>query len=290
MRSAKIGLTDGSAGLTAGRFRVGAAGAGVALVVALTGTQVVATATTERAMRHSPAAQLRAGHVIVSRRGSGLPADVAEAARRIPGVRVTPIATTGVYLLDHGLTHDEEAWNVVGVSGDHRPALALDVTACSLSAVRRDTIAVSRTVAFYGHVGVGSVVHARLADGTAARLRIGAVYRHGSGFGDLVLPGGLARTHEVARVDHAVLITGAHSPAAMRALHVLAAGLGVGVLVTAICFAGVGHDRTAGPLTVPGDQAALVLGGATLLGVCGQLIPAMLARRTRPATLVERAG
>ncbi|HEY3773949.1 MAG TPA: FtsX-like permease family protein [Solirubrobacteraceae bacterium] len=357
-------------GLTAGRFRIGAAGAAVALVVALTGTQVVATATTERGMRRSAAAQLRAGHVIVSRTGSGLPANVAAAARRVPRVRVTSIVSTSVYLLDHGLTNDEDAWNAVGVSGEDRRALALDVTAGSLSAVRGDTIAVSRIVASYGHVGVGSVVHARLADGTAARLRIGAVYRHASGLGDLVLPGALAWAHEVARVDHAVLITGAHSAAAVRALHAIAAGtpgatvlsraaflaqlragdrqeaaaqwvidalmlfvavlaafntgaiaaaerrgelglarlagatggqlrrtvvaeallataagLAVGVLVTVICFAGVGHDPTAGPLIVPGGQAALVLGGATLLGVCGQLVPALLARRTRPAAL-----
>jgi putative ABC transport system permease protein len=256
------------------------------------------------------------------------------------------------------------------VSGDHRGALALGLSAGSLSAVRGDTIAVSRTVAFYGHVGVGSVLHVRLADGTAARLRIGAVYRHGSGLGDLVLPAWLARNHETARLDHAVLITGAHTPAAVRALRAIAArtpgasvadrgrflaqlragdrqdtaapwvidalmlfvavlaafntgaiaaaerrgelglarlagasdgqltrtviaeallataaGLIAGGLVTAACFAGVGHDPTAGSLVVPGRQAALVLGGATLLGVCGQLIPALLARRPRPAAL-----
>jgi putative ABC transport system permease protein len=357
-------------GLTAGRFRVGAAGAAVALVVALTGTQVVATATTQRGMRRSAEAQLRAGHVIVSRSAGGLPATVAEAARRIPGVGVTSIATTSVYLLDHGLTNDDDAWNALGVPSGRDGALALDVTAGSLSTVRGDTIAVSRIIASYGHVGVGSVVHARLADGTGTRLRIGAVYRHGSGLGDLVLPAALARTHAVARVDHAVLITRAHSPAAVRALHAIAgrtpgaavlsrtgflarlragdrqeaaaqwvidalmlfvavlaafntgaiaaaerrgelglarlagasggqlrravvaeallatgAGLAVGVLVTAICFAGLGHDPTAGPLMVPAGQAALVLGGATLLGVCGQLFPALLARRARPAAL-----
>jgi putative ABC transport system permease protein len=362
-------------GLTAGRFRVGAAGAAVALVVALTGTQVIATATTERGLRRAAAAQLRAGHVIVSRTGSGLPAGVAAAARRVPGVGVAPVATTGVYLLGHGLTNDEDAWAAVGVSGRVARALALGVTAGSLSAVRGDAIAVSRTVARDGHLGVGSVVDARLADGTPARLRIGAVYRHGSGLGDLVLSPALARTHAVARVDDAVLITGARSPAAVRALHAIAArtpgaamlsragflaqlragdrqqiaaqwvidalmllvavlaafntgaiaaaerrgelglarlagasggqlrrtlvaeallatvaGLAVGALVTAVCFTGVGHDPTAGPLTVPMGQAALVLGGAALLGVCGQLIPALLTRRPRPAALAADTG
>jgi putative ABC transport system permease protein len=374
MSSGGAGFLAG-AGLTAGRFRVGAAAAAVALVVALTGTQVVSIATTQQATQRAIAAQVRADRVIVSHGGGGLPHSIAGAVRRLPGVRASAIVSTQVYLLDHGLTNDDDPWTAAGLSPNHiRDTVSFGVTAGSLDGVHGNAIAVSRTIANAGHVGVGDDVSARLADGIPARLRIVAVYRRAGGLGDLVLSPELARAHALTPVDAAVFVAGARSAATVRGLRAIAArvpgatvldrpaylaqvrtadrqqadsewvidalmvlvatlaafnagataaaerrrelglarlagatggqlaraltaealfatgaGLIAGALVVLASFADAGHDPTGGSLAVPIGQAALVLGGAALLGVTGQLVPAALSRRPRPAEVAAAA-
>jgi putative ABC transport system permease protein len=61
------------------------------------------------------------------------------------------------------------------------------------------------------------VVHARLADGTSALLRVVAVYDRANGFGDVVLPHALALAHATAALDSAVFVAG-HGPAFGRGL------------------------------------------------------------------------
>jgi putative ABC transport system permease protein len=60
-------------------------------------------------------------------------------------------------------------------------------------------------------------VHARLADGTPARLRVVAVYDSANGLGDVVLPLALALAHATAPLDSAVFLAG-HGPAVDRGL------------------------------------------------------------------------
>ena len=63
------------------------------------------------------------------------------------------------------------------------------------------------------------------------------------------------------------------------------AGIAVGITVALTSLAGVGSDPNGGPLVVPWDQAALVLGGAVALGLIGTLIPAALVGRARLTAL-----
>ena len=205
------------ASLPARRFRVGAIGAAVALVVAVPGTEVVGLATTQRATQHAAAARVRANRVIVARAGGGLPPSVAEEAARLPGARAAGVVSTDVFLLDQGLDNQGDSWDAAGLDpAATRGTLNLDVRAGSLDAVRGNGIAVSETLAKAG-ARLGRTVHARLADGTRALLRVVAVYDSANGFGDIVVPHAMALAHATAPLDSAVFVAG-HGPAIDRGL------------------------------------------------------------------------
>jgi putative ABC transport system permease protein len=194
-----------SSALGTGRFRSGAVGAAIALVVALAGTQVVGIATGRHATERATAERVHADHVLVARAGDGLPPSVARDAARLPGVRAAGVVSTEVYLLDHGVTNGGESWKAAGLDpAAIRGLLDLDLRAGSLDAVRGEGIAVSDTVG----TRLGRVLHAQLADGTPADLRVVAVYRSANGLGDVVLPRTLALAHATAALDSAVFVGG----------------------------------------------------------------------------------
>ena len=208
------------AALATGRFRVGAVGAAIALIVALAGAQVVALATARDAAQRDSAARVRAERVLVARDGGGLPPSVAAEAARLPGVRAAAgMVSTELFLLDDGLTNDGDSWSAVGLDpAATRGTLALGVSAGSLDAVDGDGIAVSDAVAEAGDVRIGQQVDARLADGTSARLRVVAIYRRQNGMGDVVLPRSLALAHAAAALDASVFVAADDDAVATRAL------------------------------------------------------------------------
>jgi putative ABC transport system permease protein len=208
LRCGGSGLLAG-ASLITGRFRTGAVGAAIALVVALAGTQVLELATARDASRRAAAERVLADHVLVARAGAGLPPSVAEAAARLPGAKAAGVVSTEVFLRDHGLTRLGSSWDAAGLDPAGTPAtLDLDVRAGSLAAVQGDGVAVSETIAHAGGLEVGSVVHARLADATAANFDVVAVYGRANGFGDVVLPHAVALAHATAPLDDAVFVAG----------------------------------------------------------------------------------
>jgi putative ABC transport system permease protein len=165
------GFLAGSA-LGARRFRVGAAGAAIALVVALAGTQVLSLATARRAAERATDARVRADHVLVARAGGGLPPAVAQAAARLTGARAAGVVSTSLFLLDRNLTNQGDSRDAVGLDPPStRGTLDLHVRADSLQAVRGDGIAVSDTIARDG-VGLGSV----LTPGWPMRRRRGCAW------------------------------------------------------------------------------------------------------------------
>jgi putative ABC transport system permease protein len=142
---------------------------------------------------------------------------VAQEAARLPGARAAGVVSTDVFLLDQGLGNQGDSWNAAGLDPSAaRGTLDLHVRAGSLDAVRGNDIAVSETLAHDG-ARLGTTLHARLADGTPARLRVVAVYDSANGFGDVVLPQALALAHATAPLDSAVFVAG-HGPAADRGL------------------------------------------------------------------------
>jgi hypothetical protein len=62
-------------------------------------------------------------------------------------------------------------------------------------------------------------------------------------------------------------------------------GIAVGIAVTLACLAGAGSDPNGEPLIVPCGQAALVVGGAVVLGLVGTLLPAAFVGRARLTSL-----
>ena len=365
-----VGFLAGTA-LGAGRFRVAAVGAAVALVVALTGTQVVSLATAQRATERVTAARTLADYVFVPRAGGGLPASVAATAAKLPGASATGMVSTQVFLLDRGLTRQGSSWNAAGLDpAAARDTLSLDVRSGSLADVRGMGVAVSDTLARDGGVTVGQLLQALLADAAPAQLRVVAIYRRANGLGDVVVPRQLALAHATAALDSAVFVSGqgtallrgldaiAHRvptavlrthaeylagvradgqqnaraqwviAALMIAIAVMAAlntgamaaaerraelvvarlcgatrgqviravtlesllttmsGIAVGIAVTLACLAGAGSDPNGGPLVVPWGRAALVVGGAVVLGLVGTLLPAALVGRARLTSLV----
>ncbi|HEY4277963.1 MAG TPA: FtsX-like permease family protein [Conexibacter sp.] len=201
------GFLAGSA-LASGRFRTGAVGAAIALVVALAGTQVVGNATAQRATERTTAARVHANRVLVARDGDGLPPSVAAAAATLRGATVAPMVSTEVYLLDPHLTNEGDGWDAAGLEPPTTPSpLDLDVSAGSLENLRGDGIAVSEALAKHDGVEVGRVLNARLADATPARLRVVAIYKRANGLGDVVLPRSLALAHATASLDSAVFVS-----------------------------------------------------------------------------------
>jgi putative ABC transport system permease protein len=160
---------------------------------------------------------VRANRVIVARAGGGLPPSVAEEASRLPGVRAAGVVSTDVFLLDRGLDNQGDSWDAAGLDpAATRGTLNLDVRAGSLDAVRGNGIAVSEKLAKAG-ASLGRTVHARLADGTRALLRVAAVYDSANGFGDIVLPHATGLAHATAPLDTVVFVAG-HGPAIDRGL------------------------------------------------------------------------
>jgi putative ABC transport system permease protein len=212
------GFLAGSA-LRSARFRTGAVGAAIALVVALAGAQVLDVATAQRAAERAAAKRVQADHVLVARAGDGLPAALAESLVKVPGAHVAGVVSTNVYLLDRGLTRDGSGWDAAGIDPrGMRGTLDLDVRAGSLSRLHGDGVAVSETVARAGDLSVGSVVQAQLADAAKAQLRVVAVYGNSNGLGDVILSRALAMSHAVAPLDSAVFVAGGDKPPVSRAL------------------------------------------------------------------------
>lgn len=207
LRGGAPGFLAGSL-LSAGRFRAGAVGAAIALVVALGSVQVLGLATAQRATERVSADRVRAPHVLVARSGAGLPPSVAAAAGRLPDATAAGMVSTDVYLLDGGLTNAGGSWDAVGLDPAATPGtLDLDVRSGSLAKVTGDGIAVSDTLARDGAT-IGRVLDARLADATRVRLHVVAVYHRANGMGDVVLPRRLALAHATAPLDSAVFVAG----------------------------------------------------------------------------------
>jgi len=275
------------ASLPARRFRVGAIGAAIALVVAVAGTQVVALATAQRATERATAARVLANHVIVASAGGGLPPSVAAEAARLPGARAAGVVSTDVFLLDQGLGNQGDSWDAAGLDpAATRGTLDLDVRAGSLDAVRGDGIAVSETLAHDG-ARLGRTLHARLADGTPVLLHVVAVYGSANGFGDVVLPQALALAHATAPLDSAVFVAG-HGPAVDRGLASITRSVPTAVVESRAAFLGQvkaqGEDQARGEWVIVALMVLIAIMAAFNTGAMAA------AERRRELVLARLAG
>lgn len=206
----------------AGARRLSAAATPLAMGVTLAAVQVFAASTTIAGARQQLEDGLRADQVLTAAAGGGVSPAVADAVRGVPGVAVvTPVARTQVLLTFP--SEDSTATKAFAAQGVAPERLAetmdLGVTRGDLAQLRGEAVALSRTAARTVGARLGGAVELRLGDGTAIRPRVVAIYEHGLGFGDVILPNDLVVAHTTARADAAVLIRFAAGadPQALRA-------------------------------------------------------------------------
>ena len=165
----------------------------IVLTVAISAT-LVFTATTRE---HETAKQERervTADLVIQSDGAGVPRSALAEVRRTPGVAIavgtaeTSLGPTlgSVYSLAQAQVADPHGLGRV---------LDLDVSDGSLAKLGAGSIALSKTQAETANAQVGDRVDLALGDGTHRQVEVAAVYKHGLGFGDAVLPTALAAGH-----------------------------------------------------------------------------------------------
>ena len=180
-----------SAGVRAHPRRVAAAAVAVALPVCFAGALTVIDAT----QAHGAVTESRerlAATAVVSAPGPGLAPSALRAIGHEPGVGATVgLVPTIVYVADQG---DPNA-SAEGVTpGPLASLLHLDVTSGSLAGFGQGDIALSSLVAGTGGLGVhvGEAITTHLADGTAYRATVTAIFARSLGYADVLVPTGAA--------------------------------------------------------------------------------------------------
>ena len=163
------------------------------------------------------AERVTAGYVLRADGASGLPAAVAAAARRAPGVA----GATGSIGTTVEVAPDGSNLVAVPARGVDARTLAglidLGVESGSLHELAGDALAVSTSSARAYGWHRGDRVQLWLGDGTPARLRVVATFKRPLGFGEIVLPRVLVERHVTERLDDAIFVRAA-DPAGLRAL------------------------------------------------------------------------
>jgi putative ABC transport system permease protein len=215
--------------------RVASAMTPLVLAVAMGGT-LLFSGTTQDAETARQSRDRQIADLVVSAT-AGVPEAAVREIRATPGVSAaTGISPTGIVPLDDarlGSGYVSLAAQAIDAEGAAR-TLDLGVRSGSLSDLRGHAIAVGSRRARAGHVHVGDHVAVALGDGTRARLRVAATYDRSLGFGEFVLPRGLAARHSTQPLADAVLVRtapGVSRSRVERALRAVAAaqpGLHVG--------------------------------------------------------------
>ncbi|WP_433356189.1 FtsX-like permease family protein [Microtetraspora malaysiensis] len=210
-RASRVGGYLAVANTRTGARRLAAVVSPLTLMLAFAGTTVFTQSTIGHATLRQAAEGMRADYVVGSA-GPGVPADIARAARALPGVAgVTEVIDTRVIGDFHEL--GERTLRPYRALGLTVPAhgLDLDVRAGSLDRLRGDagnTVALSTLTAGSFGASVGDKVRLRLGDGTPITPTVVAVYDRGLGFGDVALPYDLMRAHTASGMADRLLVVG----------------------------------------------------------------------------------
>lgn len=157
------------------------------------------------AVQQETTRSITADHVITG--VAGVPAEVADAVRRMPGVTATSLVRTQV--ITASKTGDSVEVNrgpANGLDAGAGGTVDLDVVSGDLEDLVPGTVALSKAHASWEDKKVGDTVEFWFADGQPAKLRVVATYEHDMAFGDHVLSAADARAHTTARMDSAVLV------------------------------------------------------------------------------------
>ncbi|MBP2472607.1 putative ABC transport system permease protein [Crossiella equi] len=166
------------------------------------------TTSAEAAQAQARAATV-ADHVLTS--PHGLPAEVADKVRALPGTRAaTPVVSTEVVALDRAATEEPLSRSrAVGVDASQLGGtLDVRVTGGNLAELTGDTVALSEREAWWLGTRLGEEVELYLGDRTLVKLRLVALVEPNLGLGDVLLPHTLVLPHTSDRRVDSVLVAG----------------------------------------------------------------------------------
>jgi putative ABC transport system permease protein len=210
MRMSRVGGHLAAANTRANAVRLAGAVTPLVLAVSFAATVVFAQTTALDAAARQTRAGTVADHVLAS--PHGLPPEVAERARRLPGVKAATALVRSKVVARSRQMGSESAISLSaqGVSPRGlRHTLDLDVREGGTTRLGPGTVAVSTTAASWLGVGLGDTAELRLGDGTPVRAKVVAVYGRGLGFADLTLAHEQLLPHTTAGMDETVLVRGA---------------------------------------------------------------------------------
>ncbi|RSN45785.1 ABC transporter permease [Amycolatopsis sp. WAC 04197] len=226
-RTSRISGYLAAANSQANARRLAAAVTPVMLAVSFALTMFYSQTSAAAARQEETVEATTADYVLASGTG-GLSPEVAEAARRVPGVSAaTPVVRTEV--LNTVQEQDRlrvERYSAQGLDGAQvRGNVDPGVVSGKITDLTGNTVAMSESEADWYEKKIGDEVEFFFGDGAPAKLRLVATYTREQAFGRYVLPAELARAHTGDRMDDSVLVRqqpDADSAAVTAALNELA--------------------------------------------------------------------
>ncbi|OMI87136.1 ABC transporter permease [Streptomyces sp. M1013] len=185
----------------AGVRRTAALAAPVLVTVALTGSLLGAVATLDGAKAAEARERTTAAFVATAPPGAGFDAAAVERLRAVPGARISPSASSTVYVLEDGVALIRSDARAVADPGALAATTRLPLAQGRVTALDDHSIIVNEE---WEEHTVGRSVRVRLGDGTARTLRIAAVMRTGTGDNGVYVTAANAAGAPVDRVDVAL--------------------------------------------------------------------------------------
>ena len=186
----------------------------ITLAVTVTSVIVFTPTTVQHAAAEQRSAGILADSVVVPTSGDGLPGDVLSAVAQAPGVSVATPELRSVVRIGQD-KYPSSAFGLDGLTSTVDPG----VTSGSLAALHPSDVALSTLAADHPDLHVGDRVIVTLGDGTRATLTLAAIYSRGLGFGDVMLPYGLAVRHVDSPLAQDILVRTSAPGALSTALH-----------------------------------------------------------------------
>ncbi|SEG93305.1 putative ABC transport system permease protein [Thermomonospora echinospora] len=276
----------------AGSRRLASAITPIVLTVAFTGTLLFVQST----LAHATLSQARRGVVadhVLTAPGAGLSADASERAARLRGVDVAVgVLRSGVLIRTGDYMTEASAIGLSGQATAWPKVLDLGMVKGDLAALSAGgtTVALDHLVAESADATVGSRIDLWLADGTKIRPTVVALYRHGLGLGQVVLPRETLAGHVTSAFDAQVLVRNAPGARQETVRDALRREVGVpGLTVTDKAGFAAQTDENMELNAWVNLVMAAVLGGFAAIAAANTLVMTILDRN-REIALLRLAG
>ncbi|MGW0517596.1 ABC transporter permease [Crossiella sp. NPDC003009] len=223
LRSARADRYLAAHNSTANSRRLAAAVTPLVLTIGFAVTHFYSGTTLAEATQHQARAATAADYVLTA--PQGVPAEVAAAARRVPGVTAaTPLVGTEVIAVDKDAGEEplsrSKAYGVD--SAQLSGTLGLKAVSGALTELRGDTVALSESESSWLGKAVGERVELYLGDRTKVTPTVVAVFADNLGYGDVLLPQDVLLPHTTDRLADSILVA-AKDPSVHKGLSELAA-------------------------------------------------------------------